>query len=185
MVGCERPRAGAAGERLQCGCFDFDEVAFVQPLADRGDDLGAHDEQLAGVLIGEQVELAVAIAGAGVAEPVVLVGRRAQSLGEQRAAQHGKRELPALGDVHAADDPDDVPDVEAEDALVGVLAERVDAHDRLDLTRQVAHVQERGLAVAPPRDQPPGDVVAQLGVLTRVEPRRVVRSEQVGDARTL
>ena len=85
VVGRERPRPGAAGERLQRRRFDLDEVAFGQPLADREDDLVARDEQLARVLVGEQVELAVAVAGAGVAEPVVLVRRRAQRLGQQRA----------------------------------------------------------------------------------------------------
>ena len=85
VVGRERARAGAAGERLQRRRFDLDEVAFVQPLADREDDLVARDEQLARVLVGEQVELAVAIARAGVAEAVVLVRRRAQRLGQQRA----------------------------------------------------------------------------------------------------
>ena len=40
------------------------------------------DEQRARVLVGDQVELAVAEAGLDVAEAVVLVGRRAQRLGE-------------------------------------------------------------------------------------------------------
>ena len=85
MVGGERPRPGAPGERLQRRRFDLDEVALVQPLADRGDDLARVDEQLARLLVGDQVELAVAVARAGVAEPVVLVRRRAQRLGQQRA----------------------------------------------------------------------------------------------------
>ena len=133
------------------------KLRSFEPLADREDDLVARDEQLARVLVGEQVELAVAVAGARVAEPVVLVRRRAQRLGQQRALLHGERQLPALGHVHAADDADDVADVEAEDAVVGLLAEGVDAHDDLDRAGQVAHVQERGLAVPAPGDQPPGD----------------------------
>ena len=169
VVGRERPRAGAAGERLQRGRFDLHEVAFVEPLADREHDLGARDEQLARLLVGEQVELAVAVAGAGVAEPVVLVRRRAQRLGQQRALLHRQRELAALGHVHAPFDADDVADVEAQDAVVVLLPERVDAHDHLDRARQVAHVEERRLAVPAARDQPPGDLVAQLRVLALLE----------------
>ncbi len=108
------------------------------------------DEQLARLLVGDQVELAVAVAGARVAEPVVLVRRRAKRLGQQRALDHGERELPALGDVHAALDTHDVADVEAQDAVVGLLPERVHAHDHLDRAGQVAHVEERRLAVPAP-----------------------------------
>ena len=160
---------GAAGERLQRRRFDLDEVALGEPFADREHDLVARDEQLARVLVGDQVELAVAVAGARVAEAVVLVRRRAQRLGEQRALDHRERELAALGDVHAAVDADDVADVEVEDAVVGLLAERVHAHDDLDRAGQVAQVEERRLAVPAARDQPPGDLVAQLGVLAVLE----------------
>ena len=77
---------------------------------------------------------------------------------------------------------DDVADVEAEDAVVGLLAERVHAHDHLDRAGQVAHVEEGRLAVPAARDQAPGDLVAQLRVLALPERRRVVRGEHVGDA---
>ena len=132
-------------------------------------DLVAGDEQLASVFVGEQVELAVAVARARVAQPVVLVGGRAERLGQQRALDHRERELAALGDVHAALDPDDVADVQVQDAVVGLLPEGVNADDRLDRPGQVAHVQERRLAVSAPGDQPAGDVVAQLGMFAGLE----------------
>ena len=94
VVGRERARAGAARERLQRRCFDLDEVALGEPFADREHDLVAGDEQLARLLVGDQVELAVAVARAGVAEAVVLVRRRAQRLGQQRALLDRQRELP-------------------------------------------------------------------------------------------
>ena len=104
VVRGERARAGAAGERLQRRRFNLDEVAFVQPLADLEHDLVAFDEEVARIVVGEQVELAVAVARACVAEPVVLVRRRAQRLGQQRALADSERELPALGDVDDAVD---------------------------------------------------------------------------------
>ena len=81
----------------------------------------------------------------------------------------GERQLSALGDVDEAVDADDVADVEAEDAVVGLLPERVHAHDDLDRAGQVAHVQERRLAVPAPGDQPAGDLVAQLRMLALLE----------------
>ena len=48
-----------------------------------------------------------------------------------------------------------------------LLSERVHADDHLDRARQVAHVEERGLAVLPAGDQPAGDLVAELRVLAR------------------
>ena len=98
-------------ERLKRGRFDFDEVAFVQPLADRRDDLRARHEQLARLVIGDQIKLAIAIAGAGVSESVVLVRWRTQRLGEQGALAHGERQLSTLGHVDTAFDPDDVADI--------------------------------------------------------------------------
>ncbi len=141
------------------------------------------DEQVARVLVGEQVQLAVAIARARVGQAVVLVGRRAQRLGQQRELYDTQRELPALGDVDAPCHPHDVSDVQAQDAVVGVLPERVHPHDRLDLAGKISNVEKRGLAVASPGDDTPGDLVGQVGVCARVQLAGVVRGEHVGDAR--
>ena len=64
---------------------------LVEVGAHRGDDPGAVDEQPAGLLVGDQVELAPAVAGLDVAEPVVLVRRRAQRLGEDLEAVDAQR----------------------------------------------------------------------------------------------
>ncbi len=49
--------------------------------------------------------------------------------------------------------------------LEALLAEHVDARVQLDLAGAVDEVQERGLAGAAPRGEPPGDAVALLGLL--------------------
>ena len=77
VVGDERPRGRAAVERLQDRRLDLDEARVVEEAADRGDHLRAGDEDRARLLVGDQVELAVAMAGLDVGEAVVLVGRRA------------------------------------------------------------------------------------------------------------
>src|SRR5262249_61457133 len=99
-------------------------------------------EQLARLVVGDQVQLAVPVARARVAESVVLVRRRAQRLGQQRAAVYRQRELPPLGHVDEALYADDVADVEAHHAVVLVLAERILAGDQLNRSRQVAQAEK-------------------------------------------
>ena len=81
---------------------------------------------------------------------MVAVRRRAQRLGEQRAPVHREGQLAALGHIYDPLDADDVADIEVEDAVVGLLPERVVADDDLDRARHVAQIEERGLAVPAP-----------------------------------
>ena len=87
VVGGERARQRAAVERLQDRGLDLDEALGVEPLADRGDRQAPLAEQLAGLGVGDQVELAVAVAQLDVLDPVELVGRRAQALRQQRPSR--------------------------------------------------------------------------------------------------
>ena len=96
VVGGERPRERAAVERLQHRRLDLEEAALVEPAPDGGDHLRAQDEQLARLLVRDQVELAVAVAGLDVLEPVVLLGRRAQRLGQQLPAARLRVSSPRL-----------------------------------------------------------------------------------------
>ena len=82
------------------------------------------------VLVGDQVELAVAVAGLDVLEPVELVRRRPQALGEQRPVVDPQRELAAAW--CANDDPlraDDVAEVQA-DAGARTTRRRAGPHAR-------------------------------------------------------
>ena len=74
VVRDERPRQGAAVERLQHRRLDLDEAALVQEPADGGDDAGALDEDLARVVVDDEVEVALAVAGLDVGEAVELLG---------------------------------------------------------------------------------------------------------------
>jgi hypothetical protein len=78
----ERPRQRAAVERLQHRRLDLEEAVLIEVAADGRDDLRAGDEDLAGLLVGHQVELALAQPRLLVGEAVELVGRRAQRLGQ-------------------------------------------------------------------------------------------------------
>ena len=121
----ERPRQRAAVDRLQDRRLDLDEAFVVEEAADRGDDLGARDEDLAGLLVGHQVQLAVAQARLGVGQPGVLVGRRAQRLGQQLPVVDLDRQLAAAGLEDRAVDAQQVAEVERDQRVERLLAEHV------------------------------------------------------------
>ena len=177
MVGGERPRQRAAVERLEHRRLDLEEAALVEEAADRRDQPAAQDEQLAGLLVGEQVELAVPVARLDVGEPVVLVGRRPQRLREQLPRVDAQRQLAAAGAERRALDADQVAEVEVDQRLVGV-AEHVLARVELDPAGAVDEVEERGLAVAAPRAQPPGEPHGVIGLLAGLERRRSARARR-------
>ena len=138
----------------------------------------------AALLVGDQVELAAAVAGLGVLEAVELVGRRPQALGQQPPVVDRQRELAAApGRQRRPLDADDVAEVEVDQQLVGLGAEQVLAGVQLDLAAAVAEVEEAGLAVAAAGDDPAGDPVARLGLDPRRQP--LVRGPHLGDVLAL
>ena len=119
MVGGEGPGQGAAVERLQDRRLDLDEAVLVEPAADLADRAGAQGEETAALLVGDQVQLAPAVAGLDVLEAVELVRRRTQALGEQSPAVDRQRELAAAPGRHRRPlDADDVAEVEVDEQLV-------------------------------------------------------------------
>ena len=165
VVGREGPGQGAAVERLQDRRLDLDEAVFVEPAAHLADGARPEREDAPALLVGDQVELAAAVAGLGVLEAVELVGRRAQALGEQTPVVDRQRQLAAAAGRHRRPlDPDDVAEVEVDEQLEGLGAEQVLAGVQLDLAAAVAKIEEGGLAVAATGDDPPGDPVARVGL---------------------
>ncbi len=179
VVGGERARQRAAVERLQHRGLDLDEAAVVKPAANLADRLCTEREELPGGLVGDQVQLAAPVASLDVLQPVELVGRRPQALGQQPPAGHLQGELAAAGRESIPLDPDDVAEVEVDEQLEGLGAEHVLAGVQLDLAAAVAQVQEGGLAVPAAGDQPAGDAMVRLGL----QPRRqaLVRGPDLAD----
>jgi hypothetical protein len=169
VVGGEGPGQRPSVQRLEDRSLDLHEVTRIEPAADLGDRAGPLQEELAGLLVRHQVELPPPVAGLNVLEAVEFLGRRPKALGEQLPRVGSDRELAALGGEDRPLDPDDVPDVEGKQALVGV-AELVDSRLHLDLAGAVLQVQEGGLAVPAPRRQPAGDPIAVAGLLARPDP---------------
>ena len=149
-------------------------------VADREGQLGALLEDLPRPLVGDQVELTLAVAHLGVFDSVEKVGRVFQRRRQQGAGLDADREFPAFGDVQRPLHPDQVGDVEFFDPLEGLLAELVATGVGLDRAADVSDVEEDDLAVAALAGHPPHDPVAEVGVLALLQRLRVVRCGDVG-----
>lgn len=70
----ERLGSGTAGDCVQHGRLDGNEVSIVEPTTHVGVDLGAGDENISGTIIHHQVEISVTESRFGVLEAIVIVG---------------------------------------------------------------------------------------------------------------
>jgi hypothetical protein len=97
-------------------------------------------------LVGDQVDVALAVLLLGVGETVELVGQRAQALGEEAQPLHVDRQLAGLGLEQRPLGADDVAEVEVLERRVVLGADRVDADAQLDAAGGVLQRREAGLA---------------------------------------
>src|SRR5204862_3321073 len=146
--------------------LDLDEPAVVEPPPDLGDDPAAETEELADLGVGDQVELATAVARFDVGEAVELLRRRPQALRQEGPAAQPQRQLAAPGCEGRATGANDVAKIETHELLVLLVAEDVGSRVELDLAASVGQVQERRLPVPAAGGDPACDPVARLGLLT-------------------
>ncbi len=173
----ERPGERAAVTGLKDGGLDLDEAAFVEPAADGRDEPRAQDEVPPGLLVDGEVEVAPAVAGLDVCQPVVDVGQRAVDLRERDELVDGERGLAPFRTSRSAHRADDVPEIDV-DRPAAILGAQ-----QLDPTGAVDEIEERQLAVTAPGEDAPGDAPAQVGLLTRARgppPRPVRRRSRPG-----
>ena len=143
----ERPRQGAAVQRLQHRRLDLDEAARVQEVADRLDDAGALHEHLARRVVDHEVEEALAVARLHVGESVELLGHGAQRLAQELPGGDAQGELASARAHHHALGADEVAQVDLLDGRVAARTERVDLSEELQLAGRVLDDHERHLAV--------------------------------------
>ena len=186
----ERPRGGAACDRLQDGRLDLEVAARVHEAADPRDDARPHREDLRGLRVRVHVDIAAAIAQFGIRQPVPLLGRRRERL---RAERHGGRPHAHLALVRAADRTFGDEDV----AVIRVLREfeRLRRHGRLrhaqlEVARRVAQEQEDELAHVAVLHHAARDLHGRAAIGHRGRRRsarslRLLRGRLVGDMRLL
>ena len=132
------------------------------------DHAAAQDEELANLLVCDQVEVTVAVAGLHVLEAVELVGRGAQRLCKEvqpvaRRLSSPRRERKAVPSMPIRSPRS------SETRCRRILAEDVAANVHLHLPGAVHQVEEGRPAVAAPRREPAGDAVGAVGLLPVLE----------------
>ncbi len=139
----ERARRGAAGLRLQNRRLDLHEAFAVQELADRADDQAARAEKVADVLIGDQIQMALAVADFNVGKAVPFFRQRQERLGQQSPGRHFKRLFPALGGEERAFGFEHVAEVdEVRETFERFRADRVQFQMQLQLARFIGQIGE-------------------------------------------
>src|SRR6185312_5041534 len=93
VVGDERPGRGPTGDGVEDGRLHLDEAALLQPPPGEADDATAGQQDAPRVLVGPQVDLALAVAGVDVGDALPLVTEAAAGLGQQYPGAHLHRQL--------------------------------------------------------------------------------------------
>ena len=164
-VGNERLGRGTTLDGLQDGGLDLHVAVGLHKATEGGENLRTLTEGLANVVVGDQVDIALAIAGLLVGKTVELLGQRTNGLGKQGRALRGNGKLAALGAHNHACHAQDVAQVEGLERIPGSLVHVVDAAEQLNLGSRIAHDDEHDLALTALGDHAAGDLHDVLGVL--------------------
>jgi hypothetical protein len=147
VVRRERSRGGTAVERLQHRRLHLEKVALEQELAHRLDQPRALDEHLAHLGVHHRVDVALAVADLLVGQPVPLVGKRADGLGEHLERREPDGELLGARAEQRSGYPDDIAHFHQLEDAVALLAQIVAPHVELYAPGRVLDVTEERLAV--------------------------------------
>jgi hypothetical protein len=162
-VGDEGLREGAPVPRLQDRRLDFDEAVGVQVRTDGRDDPRAGQEVPARLVVDEQVEVALPVAGLGLDEPVEGVRERPGDLGEKLKFLDREGRFAALRPSGNAFHADDVAEVRVH------IAHPVGRAEELDRARPVDEVEEDELPVPAPAQDPARKAAAVASFDSRLQ----------------
>ena len=181
VPGDERLRRRATGDRLHRWRLDLDEAALVHEVANLADDRAALVKDLLDVVVGNEVEVALAVARLDVREPVPLGRERPQRLADDGELRRLKRDLLRARREHRPLHADEIAEVELLQHLERLVAERVFLRVNLHPVGAVADVQKDAFAHRAERRHAPGqgDLAAFLVVFAGPG-ARLVRGELVG-----
>ena len=171
----ERAGKCSAGDRLHHRRFDLEIPARVQERADRREGSAPDLEDPARIGVHDQIEVALAVAGFDVGEPVPLLGKRDEALREKLEAGRVDRQLIRAGAEEASFDADEVTEIEQFVGLEIVLGEGVLADVDLDLRPAIGDDQKVRLPEGPDRQDAARCAGRGLGRVELGAALRVVR----------
>ena len=157
-VRLERTGRGAAGDGVQGRGLDLGELAAPEEAADRLDHAAADEEAAAGLLVDDEVEVALTVDLLGVGQAGPLLGQRAEGLRDQLVGGDADGDLAGLRAEELAADADEVAGID-ELLEVGVVrvAQGVAGEVGLDDAAAVEQLDEAGLAHDAQGDDAAGD----------------------------
>lgn len=129
VVGDEGLGGGTTGDSVHHGGLDLDEIAGVEVVADVADDLGAGDEDVAGSVVHDQIQVALAETLLLVLETVVLRGDGVQAGSQEHnlLGEDGKLSIGTVLGGTATGESDDTDNVTSPQVFVLVLEGDVSA----------------------------------------------------------
>ena len=147
VVGGEGPRRRAAGDLLHHRRFDFEIAATVKELAQGLESLSALDEDFAGVEIGEEVHVTLAVAQLDVGQAVKFFRQGEHGLGQEGERLDVDGQLIGPRAEEVAGDADVVAHVEELVEGKGLVADSVLADVDLQALAALLERGEAGLAL--------------------------------------
>jgi hypothetical protein len=159
----ERLGEGAAVARLEDRRLHLDEALGIEIAADRGHHPRAEEGVGARLVVDEQVEIALPVAGLHVLEPVERVGQRLPVLCQQLERLDRERRLPAPGASRHARDADHVAEIEVD--RTGFLL----PDEQLDPPGPIDEVEEHELAHVAPSHHTPSHTSGFAALIARFQ----------------
>ena len=132
----------ASGDILEHGCFYLKKAHVAEIAPDFGNHAAALEKDLAGTLVRNEIEVALAVFDLRINNAVKLVRHRAQGLGENRDYIRFDRRFSDFGRKRFAFNADPVADIEL---LVGspiLFADLLLVYENLDATVDVGDVEK-------------------------------------------
>ena len=149
-------RRRASGLRLQNRGFDFMKAFRPQILARLLKDIRTHEEAIAGLVVGHEIDVAAAVALLLVGKTVELLRRLLKSLGEHRPLFDHERFLTLLRRKKRSFRTDYVAEIQKLERGEHLLGKFIALEDELELVRAVVQSGEVHLAHAADHHQPSG-----------------------------
>jgi len=155
VMGDKRPGGGTTSDGVHHGCFYFDVAPGIKKIAQLTDDAGSRFENFAGPLVGNEVEIAMAIAQLHVGQTMPFLRERKKSLGKGKEFLYPNGELARLGPEHVAAHTDVIAKIQQMEQLEAFFAYHVFSHVNLYLLTCALQVSETSLAHQPVRNDAP------------------------------
>ena len=146
MVRFKRLGGGPTGHILKHGGFHFQITAFLEKAADFRNHEGARHEQGGAFLIGNEVQVALAVGHLLVRQPVPLVRQGAEAFGKNGQSGYLYGRFSGTGQERGSPDADPVPAVQELPKLPGGFIHLIFMQEPLDFSPYVPNDEKLGFA---------------------------------------